>query len=54
MDDRERDQAVEKHLEALDEELARLRRLEQAMDRRLAEAAEERRRIDDGPRPADG
>ena len=33
------------HLRALDEEIARLKKLEAAMDRRLEEAEEERRSI---------
>jgi hypothetical protein len=36
------------HLRALDEEIARLRKLEAAMDRRLEEAEEERRSIERG------
>lgn len=45
---------VEGHLRALDDEIARLRRLEAAMDRRIEEAEEERRSIEreiegDGP-----
>jgi hypothetical protein len=35
MRDDERDEAVAAHLRALDAEIARLRKLEQAMDRRL-------------------
>jgi len=45
--DDERDAAVEQHLQALDDELARLRRLEAAMDRRIADAEDERRAIED-------
>lgn len=37
---------VEAHLRALDDEIARLGRLEEAMDRRLEEAEEERREIE--------
>ena len=37
---------VDAHLRALDDEIARLRRLEAAMDRRLEEAEEERRSIE--------
>jgi hypothetical protein len=43
--DAERDAAVAKHLEALDDEIARLRRLEAAMDQRIADAEDERREI---------
>lgn len=35
MKDDERDAAVQEHLEALDSEIARLRRMEAEMDRRL-------------------
>ena len=49
MKDDERDAAVEDHLKALDEELARLRKMEAAMDRRIAEAEEEKRRLEEGP-----
>jgi len=35
MKDAERDAAVEKHLADLDDEIARLRRMEAALDRRL-------------------
>ena len=49
MKDDERDAAVEEHLKALDEELARLRKMEAAMDRRIAEAEEEKRRLEEGP-----
>jgi phage shock protein A len=45
--DDERDAAVEQHLKALDDELARLRRLEAAMERRIADAEDERRAIED-------
>ncbi|MEA2448955.1 MAG: hypothetical protein QOG63_887 [Thermoleophilaceae bacterium] len=51
MEDRERDEAVKEHLEALDDEIARLRRMEAAMDRRIAAAEEERRAIEDATRP---
>ncbi len=37
---------VDAHLRALDDEIARLRQLEEAMDRRLEEAEEERRVIE--------
>jgi hypothetical protein len=37
---------VEGHLRALDEEIARLKKLEAAMDRRLEEAEEQRRSIE--------
>ena len=37
---------VDAHLRALDDEIARLRRLEQAMDRRLEEAEQERRELE--------
>ena len=46
--DEERDAAVEQHLKALDDELARLRSLEAAMDRRIADAEDEKRRIEEG------
>ena len=52
MDDPERDAAVETHLRALDDEIARLRRLEAAMDRRIEEAEDERRAIAEGTREA--
>ena len=45
--DAERDAAVAKHLDALDDEIARLRRLEVAMDRRIADAEDEQRDIAD-------
>jgi hypothetical protein len=48
-DEDDRHAAVEAHLEALDDEIARLRRMEAAMDRRLAKAEEERRAIEEGP-----
>jgi phage shock protein A len=47
--DDERDAAVEEHLKALDDELARLRKMEEAMDRRIAEAEEEKRKLEEGP-----
>lgn len=53
MKDEERDAAVDEHLKALDDELARLRKLEAAMDRRIAEAEDEKRRIEEGPGGAD-
>jgi hypothetical protein len=40
--DEERDAAVKAHLEALDAEIARLRKLEGAMDRKLEEREAER------------
>jgi hypothetical protein len=49
VEDEERDEAVKEHLEALDDELARLKKMEAAMDRRIAEAEEEKRRIEEGP-----
>ena len=53
-DDAERDEAVESHLAALDEEIARLRRMEAALDRRIAEADDERRAIEDEARRRGG
>jgi phage shock protein A len=50
MDDAQRDEAVEEHLAALDDEIARLRRMEAALDRRIAEADDERRAIEDEAR----
>ena len=47
--DEERDAAVDEHLKALDDELARLKKMEAAMDRRIAEAEEEKRRLEEGP-----
>ena len=47
MKDDERDAAVDQHLKALDAELERLRKLEAAMDRRIADAEEQRRAIED-------
>jgi hypothetical protein len=47
--DDERDEAVDEHLKALDDELARLKKMEAAMDRRIAEAEEEKRRLEEGP-----
>ncbi len=54
MDERRRDPDVdvEGHLQALDDELARLRKLEAAMDRRIEEAERERRVIEDATRRA--
>jgi phage shock protein A len=49
MEDDERNAAVDEHLKALDEELARLRKMEAAMDRRIEEAEEEKRQIEEGP-----
>ena len=49
MNDDERDAAVDEHLKAMDDELARLKKMEAAMDRRIAEAEEERRKIEEGP-----
>ena len=51
MDDDERNAAVDEHLKALDDELARLREMGAAMDRRIAEAEEEKRKIEEGPGP---
>jgi chromosome segregation ATPase len=45
MKDEEREAAVAAHLKALDDEIARLRAMEAAMDRRLDEAEQERRSI---------
>jgi vacuolar-type H+-ATPase subunit H len=50
MDDQERDAAVRDHLKALDDELARLKKMEAAMDRRIEEAEEERQAIADKAR----
>ena len=50
MEDKERDAAVQDHLKALDDELARLRKLEAAMDRRIEEAEAERSAIEDEAR----
>jgi hypothetical protein len=47
--DEERDAAVDEHLKALDDELARLKKMEAAMDRRIAEAEEEKRKLEEGP-----
>jgi hypothetical protein len=47
----ERREPVEDHLEALDDEIARLRRMEAAMDRRIAEAEAERRAIEEATTP---
>ena len=46
-EDAERDEAVREHLAALDDEIARLRRMEAALDRRIAAADDERRAIED-------
>ena len=43
MESSEHEPDVDAHLRALDDEIARLRKLEAAMDRRLEEAEEERR-----------
>jgi hypothetical protein len=51
--DDERDAAVDAHLKALDDELERLRKLGDAMDRRIEEAEEEKRRIEEGPGTAE-
>jgi chromosome segregation ATPase len=51
MEEKDRDEAVKEHLEALDDEIARLRRMEAAMDRRIAAAEDERRAIEDATRP---
>jgi hypothetical protein len=51
MEDEERDAAVEEHLKALDDELARLKKMDAAMDRRIAEAEAERAALREGPRP---
>jgi hypothetical protein len=49
VEDEERDAKVEEHLKALDDELARLKKMEAAMDRRIAEAEDEKRRLEEGP-----
>ena len=49
VNDDERDDAVQEHLKALDDELARHKKMEAAMDRRIAEAEEEKRRLEEGP-----
>jgi hypothetical protein len=49
MKDEERDAAVDEHLKALDDELARLKKMEAAMDRRIADAEEEKRKLQEGP-----
>jgi hypothetical protein len=49
MKDHERDEAVDEHLKALDDELARLKKMDAAMDRRIAEAEEEKRKLERGP-----
>jgi hypothetical protein len=46
MERREDEPDVDAHLKALDDEIARLRQLEAAMDRRIEEAEEERRSIE--------
>ena len=51
MEDADRDKAVQDHLAALDDEIARLRKMEAAMDRRIEAAEEERRAIEDATRP---
>jgi flagellar biosynthesis chaperone FliJ len=48
--DSERDQAVDAHLTALDDEITRLRQMEAALDRRIEEAEEERRAIEESTR----
>jgi cell division protein FtsB len=52
--DAERDKAVQDHLAALDDEIARLRRMEAALDRRIAEADDERQAIEDETRRRGG
>ena len=47
--DSDRDEAVEAHLGALDDEIARLRKMEAALDKRIAAADAERRAIEEGP-----
>lgn len=47
MKEEERDAAVDEHLRALDAELARLRQLGAAMDRRIEEAERERQALED-------
>jgi hypothetical protein len=49
VNDEERDAAVDEHLKALDDELARLKKMEAAMDHRIAEAEEEKRKLEEGP-----
>ena len=51
--DQKRDEAVRDHLAALDDEIARLRRMEDALDRRIEAAEEERQAIEDATRPRD-
>ena len=54
MERRDDEPDVDAHLKALDDEIARLRRMEAAMDRRIEEAEEERRSIEreiDGDQP---
>ena len=48
--DSERDAAVEAHLGALDEEIARLRKMEAALDRRIEQADDERRAVEEKTR----
>jgi chromosome segregation ATPase len=50
VDERERDEAVKEHLSALDDEIARLRKMEEALDRRIEAAEEERQAIEDATR----
>jgi hypothetical protein len=45
--ERDTDADVQEHLRALDDEIARLRKLEAAMDRRIDEAEDERRAIEE-------
>ncbi len=47
VDERKPEPDVEGHLRALDDEIARLRRMEAALDRRIAEADDERRAIEE-------
>jgi hypothetical protein len=53
MRDDERDAAVKAHLDALDAEIARLRDLERAMDRKLAQRGSEEGQPGAGGGPAD-
>jgi hypothetical protein len=50
--EREPEPDVDAHLRALDDEIARLRKLEAAMDRRIEEADEERRSFEEATRRA--
>ena len=50
MKDSERDKAVADHLAAMDDEIARLRRAEAALDRRMAAAEQERQALEDETR----